>query len=143
MEHKESLETSALISKLSNSVKAKINNFLSNGVVTSGEVVGGIFLSGDQLLGVEELSVGSGSDFVDDSGLEIEEDGSGDVLSSSGFGEEGVEGIITATDGFVRGHLTIRLDSVFKTEEFPAGITDLNTSLTNVNGDNLSHVFFF
>jgi len=33
--------------------------------VTSGEVVGGVFLSGDELLGVEELSVGAGSDFID------------------------------------------------------------------------------
>ena len=143
MEHKEALETSALVSKLSDSVKAEIDDFFTDGVVTSGEVVSGIFFSGDQLFGVEELSVSSGSNLIDDGGFEIEEDSSGDVLSSASFREEGVESIITATDGFVRGHLTIRLDSVFKTEEFPAGITDLNTSLTNVNGDNLSHVCFF
>ena len=92
---------------------------------------------------MEELSVGSGSDFVNDGGLEIEEHASGDVLAGTSFGEEGVESIITATDGFVRGHLTIRLDSVFKTEEFPAGVTNLDTSLTNVNGDNLPHCIFF
>ena len=136
------METSALIGKLSNSVEAEIDDFLSNGVVASGEVVGSIFLSRDELFGVEELSVGSGSDLIDDGGLEIEEDGSGDVLSGSGFGEEGVEGIITATDSLIRWHLSIRLNSVLEAEEFPTSITDLNTSLTNVNGDDLSHVFF-
>ena len=140
MEHQETLETGTLVSELSDSVQAKIDDFLSNGVVTSGEVVGGIFFSGDELLGVEELSVGSGSDLIDDGGFQIEEDGSGDVLSSSGFGEEGVEGIITTTDGFVRGHLSVRLDSVLQAEEFPTSVTNLDTSLTNVNGNNLSHV---
>ena len=143
VEHKEALETGALVSELSDSVEAEVDDFLSNGVVTSGEVVGSVFLSGDELLGVEELSVGSGSDLVDDGGLEIEEDGSGDVLSGSGLGEEGVEGIITATDSLIRWHLSIRLNSVLEAEEFPTSITDLNTSLTNVNGNNLSHVFFF
>jgi hypothetical protein len=39
------LETCALISELSDSVEAEIDDFLTNGVVSSGEVVGGIFLS--------------------------------------------------------------------------------------------------
>ena len=63
------METSAVISELSDSVKAQVNDFSTNGVVSSGEVVGGILLSGDQLLRVEELSVGSGSDFINDSWL--------------------------------------------------------------------------
>ena len=142
MEHKEALKTSAVVGKLSDPVEAEVDNFLSDGVVSSGEVVGGILLSGDELLGVEELSVGSGSDLIDDGGFEIEEDAPGDVLSGSGFGEEGVEGIITATDSFVGGHLTVRLDAVFEAEEFPAGIADLDTSLTNVDGDNFSHLCF-
>ena len=91
---------------------------------------------------MEKLSVSSGSDLINDSWFEIEEDGSWDVLSGTSLREEGVEGIIATTDSFVRWHLTIRLNSVLETEEFPASVTDLNTSLTNVNGDNLSHVLF-
>jgi hypothetical protein len=37
--------------------------------VTTGVVIGGIFFTGDQLFWMEELSVGSGSDFIDDGGL--------------------------------------------------------------------------
>jgi len=133
VEDEETLETSALISELSDSVEAEINDLTSDGVVTSGEVVGGILLSGDELLGVEELSVGSGSDLIDNGGLKIEEDGSGDVLTGTSLGEEGVESIITTTDGFVGWHLTIWLNTVLKAEELPAGVTDLDTSLTDVD----------
>ena len=139
VEDHETLETGTVISELSDSVKGKIDDFLTNGVVTSGEVVGGIFLSGDELLGVEELSVGTSSDFIDDSGFKIEEDRSGNVLSGTSLREEGVEGIVTTTDGLVGGHLTIRLDTVLEAEELPAGVTDLDTTLTDMNSNDFSH----
>jgi len=101
--------------------------------VSSGEVVGGIFFSRNQLFRVEKLSVCSSSDFINDGGFKIKENGSGDVFSSSSFTEESVEGIISSSDSFVRGHLTIRLDSVLKAEKFPAGVTDLDTTLSDVN----------
>ena len=133
VEDKETLETSALIGELSDSIEAEIDDLLSDGVMSSGEVVGGILLTGDELLWMEELSVGSGSDLIDDGWLEIEEDASWDVLSGTSLGEEGVESIITTTDGFVGWHLTIWLDSVLKAEELPTGVTDLDTGLTDVD----------
>jgi len=69
--------------------------------MSSGEVVGSIFFSGNQLFRVEKLSVCSGSDFINNGGFKIEENGSGDVFSSSSFTEEGVEGIISSSNGFV------------------------------------------
>jgi len=140
VEDEETLETSALIGELSDSVEAEINDLLTNGVVTTSEVVGGIFLTGDQLLGMEELSVGTGADFVNDGGLEIEEHGAGDVLTSTSLGEEGVESIIATTDSLIGGHLTVRLDSVLEAEKLPAGVTDLDTGLTDVDGNDFSHL---
>jgi hypothetical protein len=116
LEDKETLETSALIGELSDSIEAEIDDLLTNGVVTSGEVVGSIFFTGDELLWMEELSVGTGSDFIDNGWLEIEEDGSWDVLTSTSLGEEGVESVVTTTDGFIGWHLTIRLDTVLEAE---------------------------
>jgi hypothetical protein len=139
VEHKETLETSALISKLSDSVEAEIDDFFTNGIVTSGEVVGGIFLTRDQLLRMEQLSVCSSSDLIDNSWLEIEEDGSWNMLSSTSLGEEGVESIITTTNGFIRWHLTVWLDTVLEAEELPAGVTNLNTGLTNMDRNDFSH----
>jgi len=133
VEDQESLETSALIGELSDSVEAEINNLLTDGVVTTGEVVSGIFLTGDELLGVEELSVGASSDLIDDGGLEIEEDSAGNVLASTSLGEEGVESVVTTTDGLIGRHLTVWLDTVLEAEELPAGVTDLDTGLSNVD----------
>ena len=114
MEDKESLKTSTVVSKLSGSVKDKVNDLLSDGVMSTGIVVGSIFLSGDQLLRVVQLSVGSSSDLINDGGLQVDVDSTGDMLSSTSLREEGVEGIISSSDGLVRGHLTIRLDTVLK-----------------------------
>jgi len=133
VEDEETLETGTLVSKFSDSVETEIDDLLTNGVMTSGEVVGGILFTGDELLGVEELSVGTSSDLIDDGWLEIEEHTSWDVLSSTSLGEEGVEGIITTSNSLVGWHLSIRLDAVLEAEELPTGITNLDTSLTDVN----------
>ena len=139
VEDEETLKSGTLVSQFSDSVEAEIDDFFTNGVVTSGEVVGSILLSRDELLWVEELSVGSGSDFVNNGWLEIEEDASWDVLSGTSLREEGVESIITTTDGLVRWHLSVWLDSVLKAEELPAGVTNLDTGLSDVNGNDFSH----
>jgi len=135
----ETLKTGAVIGQLTDPVQAQVNDLLTDGVVTTGEVVGGIFLTGDQLFRVEQLTVGSGTDLIDDGGLQIDEDGTGDVLAGTSLGKEGVEGIIATTDGLVRRHLTIRLDTVFQAEQLPAGVTDLDTGLTDVNADSFPH----
>jgi hypothetical protein len=133
VEDEETLESSALIGELSDSIESFIDDFFTNRVMSSGEVVGGVFFTGDKLLWMEELSVGTGSDFIDNGWLEIKEDGSWDMLTSTSLGEEGVEGIITTTDGFVGWHLTIWLNSVLEAEELPACVTDLDTGLTDVD----------
>ncbi len=63
------------------------------------------------------------------------------MFAGSGLGEEGVEGVVTSSDGLVTGHLTVGLDSVLEAEELPAGVTDLNSGLSNMNRDDFSHCF--
>ena len=89
---------------------------------------------------MEQLSVGTGSNLINDGWFEIEEDGSWDVFTSTSFGEEGVESIVTTTDRFIGWHLTVRLDSVLEAEELPAGVTNLDTGLTDVDRNDFSHV---
>jgi len=136
----EALKTGAVVSQLTDAIKAEINDLLTDGVVTTSEIVGGIFLTGDQLLGVEQLAISSGADFINDGGLEIDEDGTGDVLAGTGLREEGVESIITTANGLVGRHLTIGLDTVLEAEQFPAGVTDLDTGLTDVQTESFTHV---
>ena len=139
VEDEETLETSALIGELTDAVEAEVDNLLTDGVVTTGEVVGGVLLSGDELLGVEQLAVGASADLIDNSGLEIEEDATGNVLAGTSLGEESVESIVATTDSLVGGHLTVRLDTVLEAEELPAGVTNLDTGLTDVDRNDFSH----
>jgi len=133
VEEEKPLETSTLISELAGTVENEVNNLLTDGVVTTGVVVSGIFLTGDELFGVEELTVGTGAHFIYHSWLEINEDTAGNVLAGAGFGEEGVERVVTTTNGLVRRHLTIRLDTVLEAVKLPAGVTGLDTGLTDVD----------
>jgi len=132
VEDHEALEASAVVSQLADSVKDKVNHLLANGVVTTGVVVGSILLAGHELLGVVELSVGTGADLVADRGLQVNEDATGDVLSSASLGEEGVEGVIATADSLVGGHLTVGLDAMLEAEKLPAGVTSLDASLAEV-----------
>ena len=64
VEDEESLKSGALVSDLPDPVENQVNNLLADSVVTTGVVVGSILLAGDQLLGVEELAVGSSTHLV-------------------------------------------------------------------------------
>ena len=77
-----------------------------------------------------QLTVGTGADLIAHSGLQIDEHATGHMLASTSLGEKGVEGIISATDGLVGGHLAVRLDAVLEAVKFPAGVAGLNTGLT-------------
>jgi len=55
------------------------------------------------------------------------------MFASTGLTEEGVEAIVSTSDSFIGWHLTIRLNAMFQTVQFPAGITNLYTSLSNVD----------
>ena len=60
------------------------------------------------------------------------------MFASSSLTEEGVEGVVSTTDGLVTGHLTIRLDAMLQAVQLPAGIADLDTSLADVDTDTLT-----
>jgi hypothetical protein len=140
VENEETLEASAAIGNLADSLKGKIHKFLSDGVVTSGIVVGRIFLAREQLVRVEELSVGAISHFVHDGGFKINVDGTRDMLSTAGLGEEGTKGILFLGSGsLIRGTNSIGGNSMLQAVQLPAGVSELNTGLSNVNGDDFSH----
>jgi hypothetical protein len=135
MEDEETLQTGTVVRKLANAVQDRVNNLLSDGVVTTSVVVGSIFLSVDDLLGVVELGVSSATDFVANAWLKINVDGSGDMLSRLGLAKESVEGVIGDTKRLIRIHVTIGGDAVLEAVQLPALVTDLDTGLTQVDGE--------
>jgi hypothetical protein len=107
--------------------------------MTTSKVVGRIFLAADKLLRMEKLTVSTSPHLVNDRRLQIYKYSAGNMLSGSSFAEESVEGIVSATDGLIARHLAIRLNAVLEAIELPASISDLDTGLTNVDRDALSH----
>jgi len=89
---------------------------------------------------MEQLTVGASADLINNGGLQINEDGTGNVFAGTGLTEEGVETVVTTANGLVAGHLTIGLDTVLEAEKLPAGISDLDTGLTDVDADGFAHV---
>lgn len=85
MEDEESLQARAGIGQASQSVENGVDQLFADGVVTTSVVVGGVFLAGDERLRMEERSVGSRADLIDDSGLKIDVDGSRYVFSLEGL----------------------------------------------------------
>jgi hypothetical protein len=142
VEDEKSLETSASISNLADSLEGEVYKFLSNSVVSSGVVIGGIFLSRKELVRIEELSVSTVSHFIDDRGFQVDKDGSRDVLSTTGIREEGAKGVLFLSRGrLVRRLDSIRSDAMFQAVQLPARISQLDSGLANVNRDNFSHGF--
>lgn len=86
---------------------------------------------------MKESPVGSCSDLIDDSRLKVQEECPGDKFPSSSFCKESSHGIVSSLLRF----LSIRLYSMLKAEEFPAGVADLNTSLSDMQIDHFSHMF--
>ena len=70
--------------------------------------------------------------------LQVHKHSPGDVLARPGLAEKGIEGVVPATNGLVRGHLAVWLDTVLQTVELPAGIADLHSGLSNVERDALT-----
>jgi len=60
------------------------------------------------------------------------------MLPSTRFTKESVERVVSPTNGFVGGHLTVWLNAMLQTVEFPASVTNLHSSLPNVNRDALT-----
>merc|ERR1719326_1234531 len=139
VEDHEALKTRAVVRELAQAVEHQVNNLLPDGVVAAGEVVGGILLTGDQLLRVEELAVGTRADLIDHGRLQVDEHRARDVLASTSLREERVERIVTATDRLVRRHLAIRLDTVLEAEQLPARVPNLRARLAHVDEDRLTH----
>ena len=112
MEDEESLKTSALVRELANTVQHEVDDLLADGVVATSVVVGSIFLASNELFRVEERAVGTGTDLIDDSRLQIDKDSAGHMLARAALGEESVERVVNTTNGLVRGHLNLTKSSL-------------------------------
>ena len=66
---------------------------------------------------------------TNDSGFQVNEHSSRNVLPAASFTKECVEGIVSTANGLVTGHLTVGLDSMLQTVQFPTPIPNLYACL--------------
>jgi len=132
VEDHEALETVALVSQLADAFKDQVDLLLADGVVTTSVIVGSIFFAADELLGMEELLVSAGADLVDDRGLQISHNCTRNIFASTSFLEEGLERAVLLGVGLSGLHGAVNINTVLGSVELPAGVTQLDTSLTNV-----------
>lgn len=88
VEDQEALQRVAIVGHASDAVDDALDHLLADGVVTTGVVVGSIFLATNQELGVEEGSVVAGTDLVDGRRVQVDEEGPGHVLAIARLGEK-------------------------------------------------------
>lgn len=85
-----------------------------------------------------EVALDVGTQLTDHSRLQVDKDGSGNVLPCSRLTEEGIEGVVSASNSLVTGHLAIRLDPMFQTVKLPAGIAHLGSGLADMHRNTLT-----
>jgi len=139
VEDEETLETGAVVGNTADLVKDLVDELLSDGVMTTGIVVGRVLLASDHLLGMEQAAVGTSSDLIDNVWLQIDVDGSWDILALTGLREECAESLVLRTGLSLLSEVSIRLNTVLQAVKLPARVGDLHTGLTDVQGDDFSH----
>ena len=81
----EALEAVAGLGLLADDVEDGVDELGALGVVALGPVVAGAGLAEDEVVGAEDLAEGAGADGVHGAGLEVHQDGAGDVAAAGGL----------------------------------------------------------
>lgn len=134
VEDEETLQTRAVVGDTADLVQDLVDELLADCVVTAGVVVGCILLAGDHVLGVEEGTVGTSANFIDNVGFQVGVDGARDVLalacsvsevvrdlqyagSRTSLGEESAEAMVVVLGLALLSEVAIGLDAVLKAVE--------------------------
>ena len=107
----------------------------------SGIIIGSIFLACDEVLRVENLEAGASVNVINDCVFQVYKICLGHMLASTCLTEEVVKKVISSPNGLVTWHMAIGLDAMFQATDLPEGIANLDTSLSNMNGDAFSCCF--
>ena len=105
--------------------------------MTFGPVVAGTSLPEDEVVGAENLAVGSGANGVHGAGLEIHQNRAGDVAAAGGFVEVHVDALELEIGVSLVGSGGI--DAVLITDDFPELGTNLVTALATLDGNDFTH----
>lgn len=131
------LEAVASLGLATDNVENLVNELSALSVVALGPVVTGTRLSKDKVVGAEQRAEGTATDRVHRSRLQVNQDGAGNVLPSSGLIVVNVDTLeLNVVGSLVR---AVGLDAVLLGNNLPELGTNLVTTLAGLKVDNLAH----
>ena len=133
----ETLEAIATFGFLSDDIEDGVDELSTLGVVTLGPVVTGTSLAEDEVVRAEELTEGAGTDGVHGTGLEVHEDGAGDVATAGGLVVVHVDALqLQVGVAVVRAG---RVNAVLVGDDLPELGADLVAALATLDSNDLTH----
>jgi hypothetical protein len=136
--HLESLKAVRRLSLLTDNIKHRVDQLSTLGVMSLGPIVSSSGLAEDEVIGSEQLAEGTSTHRVHGTGLEIHEDSTGNIASTSGLIVVHIDSLELKIRVSVVG--TSGVDTVLVRDHFPELGTDLVTALTSLNVNDFSHL---
>lgn len=133
----ETLEAVASLSLATDDIDDVVDELSTLSVVTLGPVVTSTGLAKDEVVGTEELTEGTGTDSVHSTRLEIDEDGTGNVLVAAGLVEVDVHTLELEVGGTIVN--TGAIEAVLTGDGLPESSTNLVTTLAGLEVNDLTH----
>ena len=122
------MQRGAVVSQFPDPVESEVDDVLPDRVPAPCEVVGCVFFARNELAGMVEMPIFTSPNLIHHSWLQVHHNRPGHILPSPCFRKEGVEGVVcrlcglSATGG----------DAMLEAEQFPAGVSQLDASLSDV-----------
>jgi hypothetical protein len=133
----EALKAVAALGILADDIENGVNELSTLGVVSLGPVVTSSSLAENKVVGAEDLAVRSGANGVHGAGLEIHQDGAGNIAPTSGFVEVNVDALQLNIAVAVVG--TGGVNTVLVADNLPELGSDLVSALASLHVNNLAH----
>ena len=134
------LKTIAILGLLPDDIKNRVDQLRALSVMALGPVIAGAGLAEDEVIRPEDLAERTGSNGVHSTGLEIHEDGTGDVPATAGL-------VVIDVDAFelelgIAAVLAGVVDAVLVADYLPELGADLVAALAALNVEDFSHDYF-
>jgi len=133
----ETLEAVTALGLTADDIENLVNKLGTLGVVTLSPVVTSTGLTEDEVVGAEKLAERTGADSVHGTRLQIDENGTGNVLVTAGMVEVDVHTLELEVGGTIV--LSIAIETVLARDGLPESGTNLVTTLAGLEVNNLTH----
>lgn len=126
---------------LSDNIEDRVDELRALSVMALGPIVSGTGLAEDEIVGAEDLAVGTGSDRIHGSGLQIHEDGAWDVPAAGCLIEIDIDPLqLSVGLGAIALVPAGGIDAVLVADHLPKFGADLVAALTALDMQDFSHV---